>query len=210
MSARLRATVLPDLVMDEAGKEVIGVEFLPDYPEVRFVDGTHPRALLHQRLMAAFPDRHVRVTSFTEDTRTAVVATYDDREPPVYYLLDTEAFTARFLLASRPWIRAEQMAPPREAFWINARDGARLQGYLTRPLGSDDTDRLPMVVVVHGGPHGPRDTWAFDYEAQLLANRGYLVLQINQNTLKNFSALLPIHHFAPSKKHINFNFIFFF
>jgi dipeptidyl aminopeptidase/acylaminoacyl peptidase len=35
-----------------------------------------------------------------------------------------------------------------------------------------------MVLNVHGGPWG-RDAWGFDSEAQWLANRGYLCLQVN-------------------------------
>ena len=36
-----------------------------------------------------------------------------------------------------------------------------------------------MVVMPHGGPHGIRDSWEFDPEVQLLASRGYAVLQVN-------------------------------
>jgi dipeptidyl aminopeptidase/acylaminoacyl peptidase len=32
---------------------------------------------------------------------------------------------------------------------------------------------------IHGGPHGPRDVWAFQTETQMLANRGYVVIQPN-------------------------------
>jgi dipeptidyl aminopeptidase/acylaminoacyl peptidase len=35
-----------------------------------------------------------------------------------------------------------------------------------------------MVLLVHGGPWA-RDWWRFDPEVQLLANRGYAVLQVN-------------------------------
>jgi len=38
--------------------------------------------------------------------------------------------------------------------------------------------KLPLVVLVHGGPW-VRDTWGFDPLVQLLANRGYAVLQVN-------------------------------
>ena len=38
--------------------------------------------------------------------------------------------------------------------------------------------KLPLVLMVHGGPWG-RDTWGFDPDAQWLANRGYAVLQVN-------------------------------
>jgi len=34
-------------------------------------------------------------------------------------------------------------------------------------------------VLPHGGPHGVRDKWSYDWEVQLLANRGYAVLQVN-------------------------------
>src|SRR5690606_14795573 len=37
----------------------------------------------------------------------------------------------------------------------------------------------PLVVYVHGGPHGVRDRWGFDPELQLLAKAGYSVLQVN-------------------------------
>jgi pimeloyl-ACP methyl ester carboxylesterase len=36
-----------------------------------------------------------------------------------------------------------------------------------------------MVVLPHGGPYGVRDWWEFDPEVQLLASRGYAVLQVN-------------------------------
>jgi dipeptidyl aminopeptidase/acylaminoacyl peptidase len=36
-----------------------------------------------------------------------------------------------------------------------------------------------MIVLVHGGPHGPYDAYEYNYETQLLASRGYAVLQLN-------------------------------
>ena len=37
---------------------------------------------------------------------------------------------------------------------------------------------LPLIVNPHGGPWA-RDMWGFNPEVQLLANRGYAVLQVN-------------------------------
>ena len=37
---------------------------------------------------------------------------------------------------------------------------------------------LSAVVDVHGGPRA-RDTWGFNPEAQWLANRGYVCIQVN-------------------------------
>jgi dipeptidyl aminopeptidase/acylaminoacyl peptidase len=59
---------------------------------------------------------------------------------------------------------------------LAARDGLKLRGYLTLPVGK--RKRLPMVLLVHGGPW-TRDRWRFDPVAQWLANRGYACLQVN-------------------------------
>lgn len=58
-----------------------------------------------------------------------------------------------------------------------ARDGLPITGYLTIPKGSKGKD-LPTVILVHGGPTA-RDYWGYRADVQLLASRGYAVLQIN-------------------------------
>ena len=58
-----------------------------------------------------------------------------------------------------------------------SRDGLTIPGYLTLPLGVE-AKNLPVVVNPHGGPWH-RDTWGYNPEVQLLANRGYAVLQMN-------------------------------
>jgi dipeptidyl aminopeptidase/acylaminoacyl peptidase len=56
-------------------------------------------------------------------------------------------------------------------------DGAPMPGYLTLPSGHTGRN-LPAVVLPHGGPYS-RDSWGFDPLVQLLASRGYAVLQVN-------------------------------
>ncbi|HEX8963208.1 MAG TPA: S9 family peptidase [Rhodocyclaceae bacterium] len=77
---------------------------------------------------------------------------------------------------------AAALAPIRPVAFAS-RDGLTLRGYLTLPKGASPR-RLPMVLLVHGGPWA-RNTWADpDFLAdalrvQFLANRGYAVLQVN-------------------------------
>ncbi len=66
---------------------------------------------------------------------------------------------------------------PRWSPSATSRDGLTVNGYLTFPLGPDRSG-LPTVLHVHGGPWA-RDTWGYDPEAQWLANRGYLCIQVN-------------------------------
>jgi dipeptidyl aminopeptidase/acylaminoacyl peptidase len=78
--------------------------------------------------------------------------------------------------ASSWW--ADRHALPSEMIWIETADGARLQGWLIRPIGFEEGTRVPMILVIHGGPHGMyAPTFRFDY--QLLANHGFAVLYTN-------------------------------
>jgi predicted acyl esterase len=70
---------------------------------------------------------------------------------------------------------------------FKARDGLEIRGFLTLPQGSGGKN-LPLIVHPHGGPFGPYDDWSFDPEVQLLANRGYAVLQVNFRGSGNYGA----------------------
>src|SRR5262249_42008473 len=65
------------------------------------------------------------------------------------------------------------------AFHIPASDGVAIHGFFTVPLGADKKTAPPLVVLVHGGPHGVRDLWGYNPEVQLLASKGFAVLQVN-------------------------------
>ena len=57
-------------------------------------------------------------------------------------------------------------------------DGLTIPAYLSVPKGSSGKN-MPTVILVHGGPKGPRDTWGYRSTVQFLNNRGYAVLQPN-------------------------------
>ena len=108
--------------------------------------------------------------------KTWLVAFNDDRQPARYYSYDRETRTGEFLFDSRPSLAGYELAAM-EPFVFKARDGLVIHGYATFPAGSSRTS-LPTVLNVHGGPQ-VRDAWGYDAEAQWLANRGYLCLQVN-------------------------------
>ncbi len=53
-----------------------------------------------------------------------------------------------------------------------------MHGYATFPPGARPARTCPPCVDVHGGPQ-VRDAWGYNPEAQWLANRGYLCVQVN-------------------------------
>ena len=91
------------------------------------------------------------------------------------YLVDRRAKEKRLLGRSQTVQFADALGTT-EPVTLTARDGLRLHGYLTRPPGFVAPG--PMVLLVHGG-HWFRDYWGYSSLVQVLANRGYAVLQVN-------------------------------
>lgn len=155
--------------------EVLGVRYEPGYPTNYYFDDSDPLVKQLKSLSAAFPDQEVSITSYTEDGKTAIVFVRSDRNPGEYFLLGEGKL--KYLASVHPDIDPELMGRT-EPFTMITRDGVKLYGYLTLPPGREAKD-LPMVVNPHGGPFGPKDSWGYGYRVQILANRGYAVLQVN-------------------------------
>ena len=99
-----------------------------------------------------------------------------DHGPLQYYTFDRRTKQGAFLFVHRPKLNGLTLAPMKGVA-ITARDGLRLHGYLTLPQGVEPRN-LPTVLFPHGGPWA-RDTWGYNRDVQLMANRGYAVLQVN-------------------------------
>jgi dipeptidyl aminopeptidase/acylaminoacyl peptidase len=153
-----------------------GVVFMDGEPRIENFDKSSPDAIALSTLLNSFPDSWVSITSYTADGKELTFRTWSDRDPGTYYLLDKDR-KATYMLGVRDWIDKDKMAE-KQPIQFKARDGLTIHGYLTVPPGSDGKG-LPLIVNVHGGPFGPYDSWGFDWEVQLLASRGYAVLQPN-------------------------------
>jgi len=57
-------------------------------------------------------------------------------------------------------------------------DGWAIEGWLLKPRGFDATERWPLALEIHGGPHAAYGH-SFFHEFQVLAGRGYAVLYTN-------------------------------
>ncbi|KFZ31387.1 hypothetical protein IDSA_01310 [Pseudidiomarina salinarum] len=156
---------------------IVGFEFMPDYFRRVYVDDSKSAQLL-KRLEASFPGQRVTLTSLTEDKTQAVVAVSSDRNAGEYYLFNTDTLEASYIASPNPKLNPADMAEV-TPFNIEARDGLRLNGYLTIPQAHDEAQVKRLIVNVHGGPHGPFDRWGFSAENQFFANRGFAVLQVN-------------------------------
>jgi dipeptidyl aminopeptidase/acylaminoacyl peptidase len=111
-----------------------------------------------------------------EADRTWLIAFNVDAGSVTYFMYDRASKTGRLLFEARPALSGYELAAM-EPFSFTARDGLVVHGYATFPPGLG-RENLPAVLNVHGGPQ-VRDAWGYHPEAQWLANRGYLCIQVN-------------------------------
>ena len=65
-----------------------------------------------------------------------------------------------------------------EPFTSTSKDGAVVNGLLTKPASYDPAKLYPLLLRIHGGPNG-QDDWSFNFEREFFAANGYVVLAVN-------------------------------
>ncbi len=80
-----------------------------------------------------------------------------------------------------PWLSEMRLGRQEVVTWT-AEDGLEIQGLLIHPLGRTESERVPTIVVAHGGPESHfKNGWLTSYSrpGQMAAARGYAVLYPN-------------------------------
>jgi dipeptidyl aminopeptidase/acylaminoacyl peptidase len=65
-----------------------------------------------------------------------------------------------------------------EAFNSTSKDGTDVGSLLYRPFGKSKTEKLPLILWIHGGPTG-QDDFGFDFIPQVFTAQGYAVACVN-------------------------------
>lgn len=128
----------------------------------------------HRSLQKAFPGRDIEIAGRSEDFERVLVDVSDPSHPPMQYLVDFAAGKADIVGETYPRLKDVALGEVRTIDY-RARDGATIPAFLTLPPDLKP-ERLPLVVLPHGGPEA-EDEHGFDWWAQFLASRGYVVLQ---------------------------------
>jgi dipeptidyl aminopeptidase/acylaminoacyl peptidase len=77
--------------------------------------------------------------------------------------------------------------------------GARVEGWIVKPAGFDPKRKYPLILEIHGGPHGMYGV-AFSYQFQNFAANGYVVLYTNPRGSTGYGSAFgnAIEHAYPS------------
>ncbi len=65
-----------------------------------------------------------------------------------------------------------------EELWYTSTGGTKVEGWIIKPPGFDPSKKYPLIMEIHGGPHGMYNG-AFSYQLQNFAANGYVVLYTN-------------------------------
>ncbi|MEW9797825.1 S9 family peptidase [Alteromonas sp. CYL-A6] len=170
--------------------DISGINFTPDkssvyalrvddgYPSYMMFNDSGKEAGLFKALLSTFEGYRVSLTSSSDDGDKWIVYVSNDIDAGSFYLFDSKKQHLTQLFANLQHLDINLMAESVPVSF-EARDGMMIHGYITYPVDMTETDKVPLVTLVHGGPHGQRDYWLFDREVQLLASQGYAVLRVN-------------------------------
>lgn len=164
---------LAETFIDPPTHEILGYGVSYLVREFHVID---PRAdditwLAEQGLKSPF------VADRTEADDLWLVGTFSDVSPSEFFVFDRASRTLTPLPSGRPDL-AEAGLRSMQPHTIPSRDGLSLVAYATLPDRVGPDERVPLVLLVHGGPEA-RDHFGCNGEHQWLANRGYAALSVN-------------------------------
>jgi dipeptidyl aminopeptidase/acylaminoacyl peptidase len=163
-----------DVLISQDGSTLLGARTTASNGGVHWFD--QKLAEVQSELDDAVPNARVNIESMSSDRTRMLVQISAADMPGALYYYKVEDGVLHKLANFSDLVGLRRLAPVKLVSY-QARDGLEIEGVLTLPVGRVPQG-LPFIVMPHGGPWY-HDTLTYDYWAQFLANRGYVVLQPN-------------------------------
>jgi dipeptidyl aminopeptidase/acylaminoacyl peptidase len=94
------------------------------------------------------------------------------------YLLEPDRPARKLTDLNAEILAAKQIAEVEPFTFVSNDNKYEVEAFLTKPLGMTPNSKHPLIVVIHGGPHGQQGP-AFSFKNQVYANRGWATLMVN-------------------------------
>ena len=116
------------------------------------------------------------------DKKVSFIGETPELGADIYQTL-TEDFNPQIATELNPALEGIALGEQKVVQWASEADNELIEGILTLPVGYKKGDRVPLLLVIHGGPTGISDN-GFSakrgvYPLQVYAAKGYAVLQPN-------------------------------
>jgi dipeptidyl aminopeptidase/acylaminoacyl peptidase len=175
----------PHCLTDKFDRRITNVSWHPNGEELYFTAGNQGSTNIYKfdknggKVQSIIDGSlHILEYSFSHDgNKIAYIQTYLTR-PDEIFLFDKESDKSVQITDLNTSFVNEYIVRDAEMFWFKSFDQTRVQGWLMKPAAFDTSQKYPLILVIHGGPH---NMFGYEFEArmQLLAGNGYSVLFIN-------------------------------
>ncbi len=121
----------------------------------------------HRLSVSTISNQGIAVATLSSYHESGDVVTFNVRHPDVTKLTDVNGD----VLLGRQLGEVEEI-------WYPSVDGLEIQGWIVKPPDFDPTKQYPLILAIHGGPHGMYGV-GFNFAWQNHAANGYVVLYSN-------------------------------
>lgn len=141
---------------------------------IRVVDTTTNKEVT----LPALPNADVTLAFFSRDESKMAFMLSSDRTPRDVWMVDVGGTTPRQLTKTlNPEVNPDDLVDS-QVVRYRSFDGLEIPAILYRPKDASPTNKVPAVVLVHGGPGG-QSRRGYSEQIQHLVNHGYAVLATN-------------------------------
>jgi dipeptidyl aminopeptidase/acylaminoacyl peptidase len=131
---------------------------------------------VHASLSKAFKGKTVAFENWSADRKRILFTVEGPETPPSWYMYDAGHGEVSPIQDVYPDLKGAKLGL-KTLISYKAADGLTIPAYITMPPGAPaGGGKLPLIVLPHGGPES-HDGPGFDFLAQFIATRGYVVLQ---------------------------------
>ena len=131
-----------------------------------------------QEMVAPAVGQRASITSWSiaKDGTLAYAAAFPGSPAELY--LQPPGGPARRLTGINDDLLRSRSTEQVESFTFKSTDGTEVEAFLTQPAGWVPSGKYPLIVIIHGGPHGQQGP-AFNLKAQVYASKGWATLMVN-------------------------------
>ena len=123
-------------------------------------------------------DRTLRSISAAEDGSVMAYALTDPFTPSDLYMSRTDGSGEQRLTSfNEEWLQEIDLMPAERLTWT-VENGTEIEGWLIKPVGYSPGEKYPLILKIHGGPHGSYGNYWFR-TFHVLSNAGFFVLYPN-------------------------------
>ena len=134
------------------------------------------------RLVKHWQGRPFQISNFSVSSRQlpriAFVLTDSVHPAEVWLASMTDAPVVQRISKHNDEFTSSLLLTPPSEIRFKSFDGTEIQGWLMKPDGMRSDRKYPLILSIHGGPHG-MSGWGFSATFQTYAGRGYGVLFLN-------------------------------